>query len=224
MFSIILYHKIFKNEKRDLTEVKSLKITRKKVRGKDQETVSRERRAVTGVVGAVPAHAELVTDTVPGHARHAASVVPRTRTERPVVDVEMLSGLLEVLQFVDEPFFQGDAGNLLPLQVVGGLVLQFAVSFDSVSDPDGIGAVLGSAIGSDNLVEIVVRPHPDLEQLLALVEQTLRSHPRNQDQKTVKTFLSPGNNYSRKVDLDLENFFVELLPGHDGVDVVARQQ
>ena len=97
-------------------------------------------------VGIAPKDAHRRIAAVPADAGHAAIGVARPRTEGHVVDVQMLTGFLEVLQLVDEPLQDGNADVTSGLQVARRLVAELLVRLDCVANPNGVSAILGITI------------------------------------------------------------------------------
>ena len=54
----------------------------------------------------------------PVNARHIAKTTARTRTERPIFNVEMSVGFLKKFELKYLPLFQGNAGNILLFQMI----------------------------------------------------------------------------------------------------------
>ena len=93
--------------------IRGLKVKRKKLQGlRDCDTSA---NAVIPTVEITPLHAHLAVPGIPVHVRHAAIRKAGARAERPVLLVQMLTRLLEELEFMDETFGQSLGRDVLRL-------------------------------------------------------------------------------------------------------------
>jgi hypothetical protein len=121
------------------------KVKRKKKKGLERNYLTGT-QAVAGKVGIEPVDAENAVAPEPVNARHAAAPIARTRTERDVGLVEVMAGLDEVNETVDEALGESLGGNVSLRYLVGREVFQFLVSFLPISDPDGVMTILCSSL------------------------------------------------------------------------------
>jgi len=121
------------------------KVKRKKKKGLERNYLTGT-QADAGVDRTAPADADFAVEPVPAHARHTAALVARTGTERDVGLVEVMAGLDEVNETVDEALGESLGGNVSLRYLVGREVFQFLVSFLPISDPDGVMTILCSSL------------------------------------------------------------------------------
>lgn len=92
-----------------------------------------------GARRAAPADADLAVVAIPTHVRDVTARVTRTVAERNVFEVQMLLGLPEVEEFVEEALKERNPSDFLLGKFVGREVFQLLISFDpAVPDPNCI--------------------------------------------------------------------------------------
>lgn len=176
-------------------------------------------QVAVGVRRSRPVDVELATDAAPVGVRDAATRVARARTQSPVGDIQMLAGLLEVLDLQNLPLGKRNAGDLHLGQVVEGLVGQFFVGLNSVPDPHRIGFFLGNAVfAGDNLVQALVGVFPAPKELFAKVVGALRRHAFGHHNQPVKAVLLFRNHEVGEVHGNAE-VAVKPFPVGDKVEI-----
>jgi len=158
----------------------------------------------------VPADPEPVV--VPVHVRNAAIGIARPGTKGPINDIQMLTGFIEELQLVEQTLLKSFFATATLFELVSRQVFVLIVGFNAVAHPNCVSAILGGAVGDDDLVQILVGIFQRREQFHTLVEQALGSHSLRNNNQVVKARLALGNFHSRKIQLKAKNVAVELGP------------
>lgn len=162
--------------------MRAVKGTRAKYQGSAEDLANAKPRKPAR--RAAPVHAEQPAE--PTRVRHAAACAPRAGAERHILDVQMVSRFLPVLQLQEHALEKRDGLHAPRCRVVCREVLELFVGFATSAVPNGIRTVLSRAVVGRNVRIQIVCIAPALEVLGAFIVDPVHAGSGNNDEHRIE--------------------------------------